>query len=60
LRSVVLHELIEDRAVVGDVLLGIGAQSVQQAVHWRKPVPWSYSSAPRAMTTPHSPVRPKA
>lgn len=34
LRSVVLHELIEDRAVVGDVLLGIGAQSVQQAVHW--------------------------
>lgn len=28
LRSVVLHELIEDRAVVGDVLLGIGAQSV--------------------------------
>src|SRR5947208_2925582 len=34
LRSVVLHELIEDRAVIGDVLLGIGAQSVKQAVRW--------------------------
>ncbi|OBF28950.1 PucR family transcriptional regulator [Mycobacterium sp. ACS1612] len=34
LRSVVVHELTEDRAVVGDVLLGIGAQSVKQAVRW--------------------------
>ena len=34
LRSVVLHELSEDRAVIGDVLLGIGAQSVKQAVRW--------------------------
>ena len=27
LRSVVVHEVTEDRTVVGDVLLGIGARS---------------------------------
>ena len=30
LRSVVMHELTEDRTVVGDVLLGIGARSVER------------------------------
>ncbi len=34
LRSVILHELVEDRTVVGDVLLGIGARSVKEAVRW--------------------------
>ena len=34
LRSVVMHELTEDRTVVGDVLLGIGARSVKEAVRW--------------------------
>ena len=34
LRSVVMHELTEDRTVVGDVLLGIGARSVREAVRW--------------------------
>ena len=34
LRSVVLHEVTEDRTVVGDVLLGIGARSVKEAVRW--------------------------
>jgi hypothetical protein len=34
LRSVIMHELVEDRTVVGDVLLGIGARSVKLAVRW--------------------------
>ena len=34
LRSVVIHETTGDRAVVGDVLLAIGADTVTQAVHW--------------------------
>lgn len=34
LRSVILHELVENRTVVGDVLLGIGARSVKEAVRW--------------------------
>jgi hypothetical protein len=34
LRSVILHEVSEDRTVVGDVLLGIGARSVKEAVRW--------------------------
>ena len=34
LRSVVMHELTENRTVVGDVLLGIGARSVKEAVRW--------------------------
>ncbi|QEN14341.1 PucR family transcriptional regulator [Mycolicibacterium sp. ELW1] len=34
LRSVILHEVTDDRTVVGDVLLGIGAHSVKQAVRW--------------------------
>lgn len=34
LRSVVMHEVTEDRAVTGDVLLGIGARSVKEAVRW--------------------------
>ncbi|MFG1929683.1 PucR family transcriptional regulator [Mycobacterium sp. NPDC048908] len=34
LRSVVLHERTEDRVVVGDVLLGVGARSVKEAVRW--------------------------
>ena len=34
LRSVVMHEVTEDRTVVGDVLMGIGARSVKEAVHW--------------------------
>ena len=34
LRSVVIHETTGNRAVVGDVLLAIGADTVTQAVHW--------------------------
>jgi hypothetical protein len=34
LRSVILHEVTEERTVVGDVLLGIGARSVNEAVRW--------------------------
>jgi hypothetical protein len=34
LRSVVMHELTENRTVVGDVLLGIGARSVKETVRW--------------------------
>jgi hypothetical protein len=34
LRSGVMHERAEDRIVVGDVLLGIGARSVKEAVRW--------------------------
>ncbi|MBP1820742.1 helix-turn-helix domain-containing protein [Mycobacterium sp. OAE908] len=34
LRSVVMHERTEDRVVVGDVLLGVGARSVAEAVRW--------------------------
>ncbi len=34
LRSVILHEVSDDRTVVGDVLLGIGARSVKEAVRW--------------------------
>ena len=34
LRSVIMHEVTEDRTVVGDVLLGIGARSVKEAVRW--------------------------
>ena len=34
LRSVVMHEVTGDRPVVGDVLLGIGARSVKEAVRW--------------------------
>jgi hypothetical protein len=34
LRSVVMHERIENRVVVGDVLLGVGARSVKDAVRW--------------------------
>jgi PucR-like helix-turn-helix protein/diguanylate cyclase with GGDEF domain len=34
LRSVVLHEVTDDRTVIGDVLLGIGADSVREAVRW--------------------------
>jgi len=29
-----MHEVTEDRTVVGDVLLGIGARSVKEAVRW--------------------------
>ncbi len=34
LRSVVMHEVTEDRTVVGDVLLSIGARSVKEALRW--------------------------
>jgi hypothetical protein len=34
LRSVALHEHAGGRAVLGDVLLGVGADSVKQAVRW--------------------------
>lgn len=34
LSSVVLHETAAERAVVGDVLLAIGARSVKEAVRW--------------------------
>ena len=34
LRSVVIHETRGNRAVVGDVLLAIGAGSVNEAVRW--------------------------
>jgi hypothetical protein len=34
LASVVMHEVAGDRTVVGDVLLAIGARSVQDAVQW--------------------------
>jgi hypothetical protein len=34
LRSVVMPESTGDRAAIGDVLLGIGARSVREAVHW--------------------------
>jgi hypothetical protein len=34
LRSVIMHEVTCDRTVVGDVLLGIGARSVEEAVGW--------------------------
>ncbi len=34
LRSVILHEVTDDRTVLGDVLLGIGACSVGEAVGW--------------------------
>jgi hypothetical protein len=34
LRSVILHEVTDDRTVVGDVLLGIGARSLEEAVRW--------------------------
>jgi hypothetical protein len=34
LRSVILHEVTDDRTVTGDVLLGIGARSVKEAVRW--------------------------
>ena len=34
LRSVVMHEIAQDRTVVGDVLLGIGASTVAEAVQW--------------------------
>ncbi|WP_396928147.1 PucR family transcriptional regulator [Mycolicibacterium sp.] len=33
-RSVVMHERTDDRTVVGDVLLGIGARSAKEAVRW--------------------------
>ena len=36
LRSVVMHELTEDRTVVGDVSLSIGARSVKEAVRGRR------------------------
>jgi hypothetical protein len=34
LGSVVIHEVAGDRTVIGDVLLGIGARSVKEAVDW--------------------------
>ncbi len=34
LRSVIMHEVTGDRTVVGDVLLGMGARSVKEAVRW--------------------------
>jgi hypothetical protein len=34
LRSVVMHEAAEDRTVVGDVLLAMGAASVKEALGW--------------------------
>jgi hypothetical protein len=34
LRSVVMHERTHGRTVTGDVLLGVGAASVKQAVRW--------------------------
>lgn len=34
LRSVIMHEVTENRTVTGDVLLGIGAGSVKEAVRW--------------------------
>ena len=34
LRSVVMHEVVDGRTVVGDVLLAIGARSVKEAVDW--------------------------
>ena len=34
LRSVVMHEFTENHTVVGDVLLGIGASSVEEAMRW--------------------------
>ncbi len=34
LRSVVMHEMTDERTVVGDVLLGFGARSVNEAVRW--------------------------
>ncbi|MDX1884744.1 PucR family transcriptional regulator [Mycolicibacterium sp. 120270] len=34
LRSVIMHEVTQNRTVTGDVLLGIGAGSVREAVRW--------------------------
>jgi hypothetical protein len=34
LRSVVIHEHTQDRPVIGDVLLAVGARSVKEAVRW--------------------------
>lgn len=34
LRSVVMHERTDGRTVVGDVLLGVGARSVKEALRW--------------------------
>ncbi|WP_101949410.1 CdaR family transcriptional regulator [Mycobacterium sp. 3519A] len=34
LRSVILHERTENRVDVGDVLLGVGARTVKEAVRW--------------------------
>ncbi|MGV0802874.1 PucR family transcriptional regulator, partial [Mycolicibacterium elephantis] len=34
LSSVVMHEAVGGRTVVGDVLLAIGARSVKEAVRW--------------------------
>jgi hypothetical protein len=39
LRSVVMHALTENGTVVGDVLLGIGARSVKEAVRWAASAP---------------------
>jgi hypothetical protein len=34
LRSVVMHEAVDGRTVVGDVLLAIGARSMKEAADW--------------------------
>ncbi len=34
LGSVILHEVTDERTVLGDVLLGIGARTVEEAVQW--------------------------
>ena len=39
LRSVVIPEVALDRTVVGDVLLGIGARTVTEAVRWAAAAP---------------------
>ncbi len=34
LRSVILHEVTQERTVLGDVLIGVGARSVDEALRW--------------------------
>ena len=34
LRSVILHEVTDERTILGDVLLGVGARSVKEALRW--------------------------
>ena len=49
LAGVVIHEAVDGQTVVGDVLLAIGARSVDEAVRW--------AASARACTSPCSQAR---